>query len=83
MDFAKNRSEPNFTVTLKFKEQLEVQVENCTVRQSIFQLYLESLFPDPTHNTHGTVIREENDTIFFILVSFCIHMKFTTLKLRT
>ena len=57
-------------------------MEKFTLSKTIFKSFSESqILRDPAEKVHGVVIRKKNE-IDFVCVSFYLHMKMSTLKLR-
>ena len=75
-----------FTDNFKFKENLQVKVENFNVRKKLYFNCIEHQFlRGPTGNTYasyGSVIRKKNERIF-TYVSIYLHTNFSTLQLKS
>ena len=76
------RPGPRFTIILEVKEYHNFKAVKFTLRKTVFKSYSESqLLCDPAENVHGVLIRKKYQTDF-CFVSFYLHLKFSTLKLR-
>ena len=75
--------EPRFTIILKVKDYPYFQLENFTLRKTIFKLYSESHFlHDPDENIHGVVSRKTYHLVFAFAFKFFLAHKILDLKVE-